>query len=236
MRHEKLKSYQSKYILESVAIPLDTDEQGLKQFFSDLFQDKMDGDKWQLLLKYLLNATSKKITPIGKCWNKYGLPQWSFFLVYVFIRAYAVLLCGRQNMNTNPFKLLVLNNGEKYFTLLSFFSSHSACSGYSRSDWGSLYQAVRDEGHKTSTWSFSISIFMPLCLPYQTLIQLSTKHPRSPKLQPLKISCWKFQCTVCNSMCAMKHRPPPRIWIALCESFWYVVKHTVTAERWKVDK
>ena len=45
MGHEKLKSYQSKYIIDSVAIPLDTDEQGLKQFFSDLFQDKMDGDK-----------------------------------------------------------------------------------------------------------------------------------------------------------------------------------------------
>ena len=45
MGHEKLKSYLSKYIIDSVAIPLDTDEQGLKQFFSDLFQDKMDGDK-----------------------------------------------------------------------------------------------------------------------------------------------------------------------------------------------
>ena len=61
MRHEKLKSYLPKYILESVAIPLDTDEQGLKQFFSDVFQDKMDGDKWQLLPKYLLNARSKKM-------------------------------------------------------------------------------------------------------------------------------------------------------------------------------
>ena len=45
MGHEKLKSDRSKYIIDSVAITLDTDEQGLKQFFRDLFQDKMDCDK-----------------------------------------------------------------------------------------------------------------------------------------------------------------------------------------------
>ena len=57
----------------------------------------------------------------------------NFSRFYVFTRAYAVLPCRRQNMNTIPFNFFVLNNGEKYFTILSFFSSPSACRGYSGS-------------------------------------------------------------------------------------------------------
>ena len=97
---------------------------------------------------------------------------------------------------------------------------------------------MRDTKRAHDHFQFQFLCFCvcPIKLSYTYLRNtLFLKLERSPKFQPLKISCWEFQCTVCNSH--VRHEAlAPRIWMALCESFWYAVKHTVTAERWKVDK